>query len=241
MTNPMLLQSQDDTVAAEMTGDNGAVCDNIADDEGNIRINDVAESEDPSSDLQIFQQDGSDAQDLHLRPNTLEKRKAGPDSIGETQSRKEIKHTNTGSQDTGSQDSTGTTMTTHTTMEKPQESLSPAQKNYIAKKLTSSLGRKYAASFVSLAQPNADDDGSSSMGLNRMLAKLLEDEYSSAAAFQDDVQLVVGNSTDGKRVLDYVSKFVEKLPKSLAYHRSKTEESAKGVSIVDTTRKLLSG
>jgi hypothetical protein len=84
------------------------------------------EDEDMPSDLQLLGEDDSDVKDSHPKPKALAKRKASPDCIDETRLQKKIKPT-----ENGTEDSTETATTTDAATDKPQESLSPTQKNYL--------------------------------------------------------------------------------------------------------------
>lgn len=178
-------------------------------------------------------------EDLRPKPKTLAKRKASPDCLGETQSQKKTKQT-----ENASQDLADTILTTVAATEKPQEALSPTQKNYLTKKLATLQERKFAAEVLSSGKSDSDEISTNSapMDLNKMMAKLLENKYTSATAFRDDMNLVVGtpNSGKNKKVLDHVNKFMEKLPKSQRLE-SKTNDDVEGDSAANITRKLHPG
>jgi hypothetical protein len=198
---------------------------------------DTMEDADMSSDLPLPEEDDSGAKGSHPKPETLAKRKASPDCIEETQIQKKIKPT-----ENEIEDSTKAARTTVAAREKPQESLSLTQKNYLVKKLVTLQGRRFAAEFVSAETSLSDDTctGPAPMDINTMMAKLLEDKYPSSQAFQDDIQLTVEDpaSYNGKKVLDHVNRFMEKLPKS---PKKKADEKAKDDSAANITRTLHPG
>ena len=216
----MLPECMDDVVDEDYEDDHG--------------LYDATEIGDVSSDLRLSHRADSGVEDLRLKPKALAKRKASADVLEETQSQKKVKQA-----EDASQDLTDTILTTVAATEKPQETLSPTQKNYLAKKLATLQGRKFVAELLSSETSLSDDSPTdpAPMDLNKMMAKLLEDKYTSATAFRDDMDLVVGipNFDNRKKVLDHVDKFMEKLPKSL-HHKSKADASAAPVP-----RKLLAG
>ena len=208
-------------------------------DQYHVEPYDTMEDEHVSSELQFSEEDDSRVADSHPMPETHAKRKASPDCIEGIPSQKKIKQT-----EDESQDLTESSVATAAVTEKSQEALSPAQKNYLVKKLATLQGRKFAESFVSTATLIPEDTITCPVpiDLNKMMAKLLEDKYLSAAAFQDDVQLAVQDPTsgNGKKLQDHVMKFMEKLPKSQR-HKRKADESAGNNSAALVTRTLHPG
>lgn len=108
-----------------------------------------------------------------------------------------------------------------------QNTLPLDQKQYLIRKLMATQNRKFAKSFWVASHSNPLDSAqvSGSLNLRTILMKLLDDEYISAGAFQDDVKRITHQSgagsdmegTDernGKLLLDHVTNFMKKLPKS---------------------------
>lgn len=219
LATPDLTRSE---ILYEITGPKGArgdgsVC-NGTDDEIDLETFITAEDDDISSDLSHTQDnDGSDMEDVHANPTAAGKRKASPECIEGAGPLKKAR-TETGGQENIDLSTTDTTT-------KPQQSLDPAQKQYLVEKLTNLQKLKYAASFMSSQRPVTTKNYATPKDLNTVLEKLLEDKYTSGQALQADVQYVVQNvfpkrgsrrakTAAGKQVLARVTKFVDKLPRS---------------------------
>jgi hypothetical protein len=109
----------------------------------------------------------------------------------------------------------------------PDVSLTPKQKQFLARKLTITQEKKFAAPFLSSDGADSSDTSTeqASTSLEMVLSKTLEDKYSSGLAFQDDVQLMVdnarghgalqgGNTEHGNKMLEHVKRFMRRMPSS---------------------------